>query len=168
MMIRVATKEDSDAIVDLCLASRKKHMSFTQPAHTEDEIRNWMREELIPNQKVEVLEEDSEIKAMIATKDEKSESWITHLFVEAQSVRKGYGRKLLEKALAELKKPIRLYAFQENHRARQFYERFGFRAILFSDGSTNEEKCPDVLYELKNDEPNQALQTTSASARRLS
>jgi hypothetical protein len=32
--------------------------------------------------------------------------------------------------------------------ALSFYERHGFRAIAFSDGSANEERCPDVLYEL--------------------
>jgi hypothetical protein len=29
-----------------------------------------------------------------------------------------------------------------------FYQRHGFRAASFSDGSVNEESCPDVLYEL--------------------
>jgi len=152
-MIRIATKEDSDAIADLCIASRKEHMSFTQPVHTEAEIRQWMREELIPNQNVLVLEEDAKIKAMMATSENETGSWINHLFVEAQNVGRGYGSRLLEKALSELKKPIRLYAFQQNYGARRFYEKNGFRAVQFSDGSTNEEKCPDVLYELKNNEP---------------
>lgn len=150
-MIRIANENDSDAIVDLCLTSRKKHMSFAQPAHTEAEIRQWMREELIPNQMVSVLEENAEIKAMIATTEDETGSSISHLFVEAQNVGRGFGGTLLEKAISELKKPIRLYAFQENHRARRFYEKYGFRAIQFTDGSANEEKCPDVLYELKSD-----------------
>ena len=30
---------------------------------------------------------------------------------------------------------------------RDFYERWGFKAVRFGDGSGNEEKCPDVLYE---------------------
>lgn len=167
-MIRTATKEDSDTIANLCIASRRKHMSFTQLVHTEAEIRRWMREELIPNQKVLILEEDAEIKAMMATSENETESWISHLFVEAQSVGRGYGTILLKRALSELKRPIRLYAFQENHGARRFYERNGFKAVRFSDGSTNEEKCPDVLYELKNNEPNQTPQTTRATARRPS
>ncbi len=43
--------------------------------------------------------------------------------------------------------PVRLYTFQENHRARSFYERHGFKVIELTDGSANEERCPDVLYE---------------------
>jgi hypothetical protein len=31
--------------------------------------------------------------------------------------------------------------------ARRFYERHVFKAVQFSDGQSNEEKCPDVLYE---------------------
>jgi ribosomal protein S18 acetylase RimI-like enzyme len=49
--------------------------------------------------------------------------------------------------MANLTSPIRLYTFQENDGARRFYERHGFRAIEFGDGSNNEENCPDVLYE---------------------
>jgi hypothetical protein len=56
--------------------------------------------------------------------------------------------RLLAHALASLDLPVRLYTFQANTRARSFYERHGFKAIAFSDGSANEERCPDVLYEL--------------------
>ncbi len=47
-----------------------------------------------------------------------------------------------------LPRPIRLYCFHANTGARAFYERHGFKAVAFSDGSTNEERCPDVLYVL--------------------
>ncbi|MGE3511045.1 MAG: histone acetyltransferase, partial [Vicinamibacterales bacterium] len=30
---------------------------------------------------------------------------------------------------------------------RVFYERHGFVAVAFGDGSGNEERCPDILYE---------------------
>ena len=59
----------------------------------------------------------------------------------------GIGTKLLDLARAELRPPIRLYTFQANERARCFYESRGFRAVAFGDGTGNEEKCPDVLYE---------------------
>jgi hypothetical protein len=42
---------------------------------------------------------------------------------------------------------MRLYAFQRNTRARGFYERRGFVAVEFGDGSGNEEGEPDVLYQ---------------------
>jgi hypothetical protein len=36
---------------------------------------------------------------------------------------------------------------QCNDAARLFYEKHGFKAIAFADGSANEEQCPDILYE---------------------
>lgn len=58
------------------------------------------------------------------------------------------GSALLAHAIQTLAKPIRLYTFQQNTGARRFYERHGFHAIQFTEGEGNEEKCPDVLYEL--------------------
>ena len=55
---------------------------------------------------------------------------------------------LLAHAMRTLELPIRLYTFQANVGARRFYERHGFVAIEFTDGHANEERCPDVLYEL--------------------
>ena len=73
--------------------------------------------------------------------------WIDQLYLLPGWVGHGIGTRLLELARRELPSPIRLYTFQCNDRARRFYERRGFEAISFGDGSGNEEKCPDVLYE---------------------
>ena len=61
----------------------------------------------------------------------------------------GVGKQLLDHAHQRLPHPIRLYTFQANAGARRFYERHGYQAIEFTDGQTNEERCPDVLYELR-------------------
>jgi len=90
-------------------------------------------------------------------------SWITHLYLHPDSIGRGIGTRLLKLALRELPPPIRLYTFQENQRARAFYERRGFEAVKFTDGSGNEEKCPDVLYEWR---PVDAAASPSASPRR--
>ena len=42
---------------------------------------------------------------------------------------------------------MQLWTFQQNARARRFYEERGFRAVEFTDGEGNEEKTPDVRYE---------------------
>jgi ribosomal protein S18 acetylase RimI-like enzyme len=59
-----------------------------------------------------------------------------------------YNPLLLRHALSSLQPPVRLYTFQQNTGAPRFYERFGFKAVQFTDRSENEERCPDVLYEL--------------------
>ena len=42
---------------------------------------------------------------------------------------------------------LRLYTFARNEGARRFYERHGFVAVAFGDGSGNQEGEPDVRYE---------------------
>jgi hypothetical protein len=41
---------------------------------------------------------------------------------------------------------LQLWTFQINRRAQQFYERHGFAAVEWTDGSANEEREPDVRY----------------------
>ena len=81
----------------------------------------------------------------VSTRDECG--WIDQLYVDPNRTGEGIGSRLLEEALSELAPPVRLFTFQANARARGFYERRGFRAVQFTDGETNEECCPDVLYE---------------------
>ncbi len=42
--------------------------------------------------------------------------------------------------------PRELWTFQQNLRARAFYEARGFVLVQLTDGSDNEEKTPDALY----------------------
>jgi hypothetical protein len=44
---------------------------------------------------------------------------------------------------------LQFWVFQQNERARNFYEAHGAVAAKFTDGSGNEEKTPDVRYEWK-------------------
>jgi hypothetical protein len=42
---------------------------------------------------------------------------------------------------------FQFWVFQQNERARGFYEAHGAVAVECTDGSGNEEKTPDVRYE---------------------
>ena len=44
---------------------------------------------------------------------------------------------------------FQFWVFQQNERARRFYEAHGAVAVEFTDGEHNEEKTPDVRYEWK-------------------
>ena len=73
--------------------------------------------------------------------------WIRQLYIHPNAVGHGVGTLMINMAKSILGSPIRLYTFQENIGAKRFYERHGFQAIGFDDGSGNEENCPAVLYE---------------------
>ena len=145
-MIRAATDEDSDSVATVLIESRRAFLPFAPSAHPEQEVREWVGSHLLRTHMVAVWEQDRTIVAVLATSEEQTGSWINQLFVLPGWNAKGIGTKLLQFAHGTLQKPIHLYTFQENTRARRFYERHGYEAVQFSDGSQNEEKCPDVLY----------------------
>jgi GNAT superfamily N-acetyltransferase len=146
--LRAATTEDASRVAQILLVSRKAFQPYARAAHTDDEVHAWVRGTLIPSGGVTIALSQALPVAVLATARDGITSWVTQLFVDPRFVGKGIGTTLLMHALRTLPLPIRLYTFQQNMRARNFYERHGFRAIAFTDGSSNEEHCPDVLYEL--------------------
>jgi GNAT superfamily N-acetyltransferase len=107
-----------------------------------------VRDILLPIENVTVALTASEIVGVLAMHRTDGISWITQLYLDPSHVGQGIGSDLLSWALARTPRPVRLYTFQRNDGARRFYERNGFRPIRFTDGGGNEERCPDVLYEL--------------------
>ena len=145
--LRPATVGDADAVADVYLRSRKELVACAPLAHSDDSVRGWVRDRLIPAGRTTVAVVDDQIVGLIAIASTSDASWIEQLYLHPAWIGRGIGTGLLELARTRLPPPIRLYTFQANQRARRFYERRGFKAVRFGDGSGNEEKCPDVLYE---------------------
>jgi GNAT superfamily N-acetyltransferase len=78
--------------------------------------------------------------------------FIEHLFIHPEGQGLGLGVRLLEKA-REGAAELSLWTFQQNLRARRFYERHGFVVVTETDGADNEEKLPDVLYRWRRSDP---------------
>lgn len=72
--------------------------------------------------------------------------FIEHLFIHPNAQNQGVGLALLDKAKTEAAVELSLWTFQQNLKARRFYERHGFEVVVETDGLDNEEKLPDVLY----------------------
>jgi putative acetyltransferase len=75
-----------------------------------------------------------------------SKGWLDHLYVDPDSQGAGFGSMLLEHVKGLQPEGVRLWVFQKNAGARQFYERHGFRLEKVTDGSGNLEREPDALY----------------------
>ncbi|KAM3098847.1 GNAT family N-acetyltransferase [Phormidesmis sp. 146-12] len=144
---RSATPSDADAVAQVYLSSRKAFVPFAPIAHSEAAVYEWIRDILIPGSQVTVVERDNKIIGMMALSTTEGTGWIDQLYLHPDVVGQKIGTKLIERAKAELGSPIRLYTFQENQGAIRFYERHGFKAVQYRDGSENEENCPDILYE---------------------
>ncbi len=144
---RPATPDDAEAIARVYLRSRRELVACAPLAHSDEEIHAWIRGRLIPAGRTTVALIGGEVVGLLAVSSGPGGSWIDQLYLLPERIGEGIGTVLLERAVAELPPPIRLYTFQGNARARRFYEARGFAATAFGDGSHNEERCPDVLYE---------------------
>jgi len=76
-------------------------------------------------------------------------SFVEHLYIAPSHQGIGIGETLLSRAKELRPEGLMLWTFDGNHRARGFYEKRGFIAVEFTDGSRNEERTPDVRYEWK-------------------
>jgi len=146
--LRPANIDDALQIAEVLLSSRKTFLPYACSAHTDAEVHQWVRETLIPTGGVSVACVDTSIVGVLATSRASDASWVDQLYLRPSHVGRGIGARLLGQALRSLSLPVRLYTFQANGRARSFYERHGFKAVAFTNGGANEERCPDVLYEL--------------------
>jgi len=123
-------------------------MPYAPSAHPEPELREWVASVLVPSGGVTVAEVLGRVVGVVATAHSQQGSWVRQMAVDPALVNQGIGTLLLAHAVRTLALPIRLYTFQANAGARRFYERHGFVPVEFTDGQANEERCPDVLYEL--------------------
>ena len=74
---------------------------------------------------------------------------LSHLFVHPDKIGTGVGHALFEHVKTLRPDGFDFWVFQQNDRARRFYEAHDAVAVEFTDGSANEEKTPDVRYEWK-------------------
>ncbi|STQ91637.1 GNAT family N-acetyltransferase [Iodobacter fluviatilis] len=146
--MQLAESSDSHSIASLYLASRKAHLPYAPLAHSDKAIYSWAADVLIKTNRIIAASKDGELLGFIAMASDEGRQWINHLYIHPRHTGSGIGSALLEYALAHMPRPVYLYTFQANTGARRFYERYGFIAQEFNDGSGNEEGCPDVLYVL--------------------
>jgi ribosomal protein S18 acetylase RimI-like enzyme len=140
-MLRRATEDDGPEIATLFRRSFGT-LTFLPTLHTPEEDREHFGG-IVEGQEVWVAEEDGRILGFASlTEDE-----LTNLYVDADAHGRGVGTALLDRAKERRPDGFRFWVFQQNERARRFYERHGAVAIRFTDGADNEEHQPDALYE---------------------
>ena len=142
LLIRPARSDDADPIARLFLASRAT-LTFLPNIHTDEETFFFIAHIVLRDQDVHVAETNGEISGFLAIHGD----MVEHLYVRPDLLRRGIGRALLRRAKERLPSGFRLWVFLENVPARRFYERHGLHLIEETDGSRNEERTPDALYE---------------------
>jgi GNAT superfamily N-acetyltransferase len=124
------------------LASWRATFDF-EPAYPDETCRRWLASEIVPlNETWVAVDGDGVVVALMALSDE----MIEQLYVAPAWIGRGLGRRLVELAMDRRPVGLDLFCFAVNAAARGFYERMGFVAVGFGDGSRNAERQPEIRY----------------------
>ena len=140
-MLRRATSADGPEIALLFRRSFGT-LTFLPTLHTPDEDREHFTR-MAAEQEVWVWEENGHILGFGALHGDE----VPALYVEPYAQGRGIGSALFERLTERRPGGFRFGVFQQNERARRFYERHGAVVVELADGSGNEEREPDARYE---------------------
>ncbi|MGV4982629.1 GNAT family N-acetyltransferase [Streptomyces sp. NRAIS4] len=143
VVLRRAGAADARAAADVYLRSFDTALPGVVRPHTDDEVREYIRDVVVPLRETWVAEaaDGGVVGLMVLNGD-----LLSQLYLDPEWRGRGIGDRFV--ALAKERSPggLTLWTFQVNKPAHRFYERHGFTAVEFTDGSDNEEREPDVRY----------------------
>lgn len=137
--LRLAVRDDIEAIAALFLRSRQQALPFLPILHTPEEDQLHMFD-MLQRGRITLAEDETSLLGFMVDLD----GWIAHLYLDPDHRRQGVGQLLLDAAKSRHDR-LELWCFQQNWAARAFYEKNGFVAVKETKGD-NEEKLPDRLY----------------------
>jgi ribosomal protein S18 acetylase RimI-like enzyme len=139
--VRRAVPADAPAVAETFTAAFAG-LTYLPKLHTADEDRAYFGR-VVAEHEVWVAEQDGRIVGFAALSDEVLE----HIYVQPDLQGRGIGSALLDVAKERRPGGFGLWVFQQNTGARRFYERHGLRLVRETDGSGNDERTPDAMYE---------------------
>jgi GNAT superfamily N-acetyltransferase len=142
VIVRRAVPGDAAAVADVWLRSYTAALPGVRRAHTDDEVREWFRDVVVPGRETWVVEADGAVVGLMVL----GPGEIDQLYLEPDWRGRGLGDRLVGLAKERYPGGLSLWTFQVNEAAGRFYERHGFVAVERTDGRDNEEREPDVRY----------------------
>ncbi len=139
--IRQLTIDDTAAAAAVMRRSFEERLPNLAVLHTPEEDAGFVGGHLFQSSEMWGAF-DPELVGFIAFTD----GWIEQFYILPTWQGRGIGNALLAIPMTKFDK-LKLWTFQQNLGARQFYERKGFVAMELTDGQANEHKEPDILYQ---------------------
>lgn len=155
--VRRATAADAEAVAGVWLRSFGSALPTVRGAHSDDEVRSWIRDVVVPGRETWVATVDDAVAAMMVLdagggRADSTDTGavgvgeIDQLYVDPSKQGRGLGSRLVDLAKQRYPAGLGLWTFQINAAAQRFYERHAFVAVDRTDGSGNEEREPDIRY----------------------
>ncbi|WP_234967623.1 GNAT family N-acetyltransferase [Streptomyces collinus] len=145
VVLRRAVPADARAAADVWLRSFAAALPTVVRPRTDDDVRDYFREVVVPLRETWVAEAPGEdggiVGVMVLNGDE-----LSQLYLAPDWRGHGIGDRFVTLAKERSPRGLSLWTFQVNKPAHRFYERHGFVAVEHTDGSANEEREPDVRY----------------------
>jgi GNAT superfamily N-acetyltransferase len=139
--IRPLELHDTDEAAAVWWRSRHAAGSLLPPAiHSEEEVRGWFADVLLPDGQTWVAVDDGRIVAVLTLDGDD----LDQLYVDPDAAGQGVGSTLVDLAKDLRPGGLALWTFQSNTRAQAFYKRHGFAEVRSTDGAANEERAPDI------------------------
>ncbi|MER6028955.1 GNAT family N-acetyltransferase [Streptomyces sp. NPDC001851] len=143
VVLRRAVAEDGRAAAEVYLRSFDAALPTVVRGRTDDEVREHIRDVVVPLRETWVAEADGAgIVGLMVLDGE----LLSQLYLDPGWRGHGIGDRFVALAKERCPGGLSLWTFQVNKPAHRFYERHGFTAVEFTDGSGNEEREPDVRY----------------------
>ncbi|MEU7055620.1 GNAT family N-acetyltransferase [Streptomyces sp. NPDC046197] len=144
VVLRRADGRDAAAVADVWLRSFAAALPTVVRPRSDDEVRAYIRDVLVPSRETWVAEaaDGGGIVGMMVLDGD----LLSQLYLAPDRRGQGIGNRFVTLAKERRPKGLTLWTFQVNTPAHRFYQRHGFVAAEYTDGSGNEEREPDVRY----------------------
>ena len=140
--LRRAEPGDAAAVADVWLRSYTAALPGVRRAHTDDEVRGWFRDVVVPERETWVADAGGVVVGLLVLLPGE----IDQLYLDPAWRGHGFGDRFVALAKERYPAGLALWTFQVNEAAARFYERHDFVAVQRTDGGDNEEREPDVRY----------------------
>jgi ribosomal protein S18 acetylase RimI-like enzyme len=142
VVLRRAEPADAVALADVWLRSFDAALPSVRRAHTDDEVRGWIRDVVVPERETWLADAGAVVVGVMVL----GLGEIDQLYLDPDWRGRGIGDRFVALAKELFPSGLSLWTFQVNQAACRFYERHGFVAVERTDGAGNEEREPDVRY----------------------
>jgi chorismate mutase/GNAT superfamily N-acetyltransferase len=149
VLLRPAGLDEIDRIAEVHLAARKAAIpAMPAMVHPDSDAAPYLRGRMAACE-TWVAELEGRIVGYALVE----RGFLDHLYVLPDHAGQGIGSALLDVVKAVRPGGFGLWVFESNEPARRFYRRHGLVELETTDGSTNEERSPDIRMAWEGEDP---------------